>query len=163
VTAVEELEGSQLAAWRQLQLMHFQLTAKLNRELAGQTGLSYPDFLVLAVVRDRPEGRMRAFELGNELGWEKSRVSHHVARMGERGLVKRERCATDQRGAFVVITTKGRKAIEAALPVHVGNVRRHFLDLVTDAELRTLSTVAGRVLGKLAENEVGEGDGADRP
>jgi hypothetical protein len=60
-------------------------------------------------------------------------------------------------------STKGRKAIEAALPVHVGNVRRHFLDLVTDAELRTLSTVAGRVLGKLAENEVGEGDGADRP
>ena len=163
MTVGEALDRSQLAAWRQLQLMHFQLTAKLNRELAGQTGLSYPDFLVLAVVRDRPEGRMRAFELGNELGWENSRVSHHVARMGERGLVKRERCATDQRGAFVVITTKGRKAIEAALPLHVGNVRRHFLDLVTDAELRTLSTVAGRVLGKLAEDEAGEGDGADRP
>lgn len=150
---VGKLDESQLAAWRQLQLMHFQLTARLNRELAGQTGLSYPDFLVLAVVRDRPDGRMRAFALGNELGWEKSRVSHHVARMAERGLVKRERCATDHRGAFVVITTKGRKAIEAAWPLHVGNVHRHFLDLVTTAELRMMSAVAGRVLGQLAEDE----------
>ncbi len=100
---------------------------------------------------------MRAFELGNELGWEKSRVSHHVARMVQRGLVKREPCETDHRGAFVVLTTKGRKAIEAAAPVHVGNVRRLFVDLVTASELRTLSAVAHRVLENLAADEAGDG------
>ena len=161
MAAVSELDESQLAAWRQLQLMHFQLAAKLSRELAGQTGLSYQDYLVLAVLRDRPDARMRAFELGNELGWEKSRVSHHVARMVERGLVTRERCLTDQRGAFVVLTDKGRKAIEAAAPLHVGNVRRHFVDVVTAAELRTMSAVARRVLEKLAGDEPGGGDGRE--
>lgn len=153
MSASEELDESQLAAWRQLQLMHFQLSARLSRELSAQTGLSYQDYLVLVVLRDRPEGRMRAFELGNELGWEKSRVSHHVARMAERGLVTRERCLTDQRGAFVVLTTKGRKAIETAAPLHAGNVRRHFVDLVTVAELETMSAVARRVLEKLAADE----------
>jgi DNA-binding MarR family transcriptional regulator len=159
VAVAEELDESQVAAWRHLQLMHFQLTARLNRELAGQTGLSYPDFLVLAVLRDRPDGRMRAFELGKELGWEKSRVSHHVARMLERGLVKRERCTADQRGAFVVVTAKGRKAIEVAAPLHLDNVRRHFVDLVTDAELATLSTVARRVLERLALDAAADCDG----
>lgn len=158
----DQLDESQVAAWRHLQLMHFQLTARLNRELAGQTGLSYPDFLVLAVLRDRPDRQMRAFELGNELGWEKSRVSHHVGRMQDRGLVEKQRCEIDQRGAFVTITAKGRKAIEAAAPLHLGNVRRHFVDLVSDAELATLSAVARRVLEKLALEEAGESEVADR-
>jgi DNA-binding MarR family transcriptional regulator len=157
VAAVGELEESQLSAWRQLQLMHFQLSAKLSRELAARTGLSYQDYLVLAVVYDRYERRMRAFELGSELGWEKSRVSHHVARMTERGLLRKEKCLTDQRGAFVVVTAKGRKAFDAAAPLHMGNVRRHFIDLVSSAELRTMSAVARRVLEKLATEQAGDG------
>ncbi len=161
MAAVRELDESPLATWREMQRMHFQLTAKLSRDLAGQTGLSYQDYLVLVVLRDRPENRMRAFELGNELAWEKSRVSHHVARMEQRGLVGREKCATDHRGAFVVLTGKGHRAIEAAAPLHVANVRRHFVDLVTAGELRTLSAVARRVLEKLAADEAGPGGGPD--
>ena len=131
--------------------MHLQLTATLSRELAEASGLSYQDYLVLAALTDRPGGRMRAFELGRELGWEKSRLSHHIARMVERGLVRRERCETDQRGAFVVVTKRGRKAIEAAAPGHVEGVRRHFIDLLSPTELEALSTVAGRVLEKLGQ------------
>ncbi|HEX2042870.1 MAG TPA: MarR family winged helix-turn-helix transcriptional regulator [Acidimicrobiales bacterium] len=159
--AVGKLEDWQLAAWRQLQRMHFQLTAKLSRELAAQTGLSYQDYLVLFVLRDRPEHRMRAFELGNELAWEKSRLSHHVARMEQRGLVRREKCATDHRGAFVVLTARGRKAIEVAAPLHESNVRRHFVDLVAPDELRTLSEAARRVLEKLAADDAGPRGGTD--
>jgi DNA-binding MarR family transcriptional regulator len=150
VTDVRWLNAKELEAWRRLLLMHLQLTATLSRELAEASGLSYPDYLVLAALTDRPDGRMRAFELGRELGWEKSRLSHHVARMVERGLVRRERCETDQRGAFVVVTRRGRKAIESAAPGHVEGVRRHFIDLLSPTELETLSTVAGRVLDKLS-------------
>ena len=149
---VRWLDENELEAWRRLQLMHLQLTAALSRELAGASALSYQDYLVLAALTDRPDGRMRAFELGRELGWEKSRLSHHVARMVERGLVRREKCETDQRGAFVIVTKQGHKAIEAAAPGHVEGVRRHFMDLLTPAELETLSTVARRVLDKLAGN-----------
>lgn len=152
MTDVRWLDEKELEAWRRLLLMQLQLTATLNRELAERSGLSYPDYLVLAALTDRPDGRMRAFELGRQLGWEKSRLSHHVARMVERGLVRREKCETDQRGAFVAVTKKGRRAIEAAAPGHVEAVRRHFMDLLTPTELKTLSTVAGRVLDKLADD-----------
>lgn len=148
---VRWLDPDEREAWRNLQLMQFQLTATLSHELAETSGLSYQDYLVLAALTDRPQGRMRAFELGRELGWEKSRLSHHISRMVERGLVTREKCDTDQRGAFVVVTRQGRKAIEAAAPGHVAGVRRHFIDHVTPTQLRTLSTVARTVLGKLAD------------
>lgn len=52
---------------------------------------------------DRSDGRMRLFELVAVLGWEKSRLSHHVARMAARGLVTEEKCDTDRRGAFVAV------------------------------------------------------------
>ncbi|MDQ3680060.1 MAG: MarR family transcriptional regulator [Actinomycetota bacterium] len=155
MTGARWLDVDELHAWRMLQLMQLQLTATLSRELAEASGPSYQDYLVLAALTDRPGGRMRAFELGRELGWEKSRLSHHVARMVERGLVRRERCQTDQRGAFVVVTKQGRKAIEGAAPGHVQGVRRHFIDLVSPSELEMLSTVAARVLEKLADDDAG--------
>jgi DNA-binding MarR family transcriptional regulator len=70
--------------------------------------------------------------------------------MVERGFVDREKCETDKRGAFVVVTPRGWQAIEAAAPGHVAGVRRHFIDLLRPAQLRSLSTIAGTVLDALA-------------
>jgi len=143
---VRWLDEQEAQAWRRLQLMQLQLTAALSRQLAETSGLSFQDYLVLAALSDRCDGRMRAFELGRELGWEKSRLSHHISRMGERGFVTRQQCCTDRRGAFVAITEQGRKAIEAAAPGHVSVVRRRFIDLLTPAQLKTLSAIAATVL-----------------
>ncbi len=96
---------------------------------------------------------MRAFELGNELGWERSRVSHHLARMVERGLVRRERGETDQRDAFVVLPSKGRGAIAASAPLHAYKVRRRLVELVTAHQRRGLNAVAHRALEKLADDD----------
>ena len=81
-----------------------------------------------------------------ELGWEKSRASHHVSRMASRGLVDKQRCDEDRRGAFVAITPAGRTAIEEAAPGHVRAVRELFVDLLTPAQLDALSAIADRVL-----------------
>jgi len=151
MTDVRWLATEEQEAWRRLQLMQLQLTAKLSRELAADSGLSYQDYMVLVALTDQIDGRMRAFELGRELGWEKSRLSHHISRMVERGLVTRERCHTDQRGAFVVVTKRGRRAIEAAAPGHVAGVRRHFIDLLSPSQLTTLGEIAGTVLDNLAD------------
>ncbi len=136
-------------AWRALSLMHRQLIAALGCELAT-VGLSYPDYSVLAALAERGDGRARVVELGDQLGWEKSRASHHVSRMHERGLVNKERCPTDHRGSYVVLTAEGRRAVERAAPVHARVVRRHFVDLVTPAQLRTVRDVADVVLARLA-------------
>jgi DNA-binding MarR family transcriptional regulator len=143
-------------AWRALQFMQMRLERELARQLAADSGLSYPDYLVLVALTDRPEGRMRLFELGEVLGWEKSRASHHVARMVERGLVRKEKCDADRRGFYVVVTARGRREIEAAAPGHVAAVRRLFVDRLSPEQLDALGDAAETVLAGLdvpAEND----------
>lgn len=158
MTSVRWLDEDELRAWRQLQIMQAQLAAVLGRELVESTGLSYVDYLVLAALTDRPDGRMRAFELGRELGWEKSRLSHHVSRMADRGLVEKQKCSADRRGSHVAITKAGRKAIEAAAPGHVASVRQRFIDRLTREQILTLDAISATVLAGLADEcEVPEG------
>ena len=158
-TTTRWLSDEEVGTWRNFSLMQLQLFALLGRELSAD-GLSYPDYVVLASLSDRDERGARPVELGRELGWEKSRVSHHIARMERRGLVERVRCPTDQRGWFVSMTDEGRDAIAAAAPGHVEVVRRHFIDLLTPAQLATLDTIATTVLANLpdAARTVGTGD-----
>src|SRR5665811_4538 len=113
------LNEAEEQAWRSLQFMQMRLTAELARQLAESSSLSYPDYIVLVALTAQPDGRSRIFEVANEIGWEKSRLSHHIGRMVERGLVTREKCDSDRRGAFVVITKQGRRELEAAAPGHV--------------------------------------------
>lgn len=150
MSGVGWLEPEEYAAWRGLQRMQLQLTGRLSRELALDSGLSYQDYAVLVVLTDQPDDRMRVLALGHELGWEKSRLSHHLSRMTARGLVRRERCSSDQRGAFVVVTSAGRRAIEAAAPGHVAAVRKYFVDPLTPAQLRALTSITQGVLDALA-------------
>ena len=145
------LDEEELRAWRGLQLMQNQLSAALGRELMEASGLSYVDYLVLAALTDRPDGRMRAFELARQLGWEKSRLSHHISRMEERRLVERQKCSEDRRGAHIAVTKLGRKAIETAAPGHVASVRRRFLDRLSKQQVRTLAELSDTVLAGLAE------------
>lgn len=138
-------------AWRAFVRLHERLGGRLGRMLQSESKVSSADFAVLVHLTDSPEGRQRYQDLARALEWEKSRMSHHIARMAGRGMVVREECPEDGRGAFVVITDVGRAAIEAAAPRHVEAVRELFMDHVTPAELRVLADVSERVISKLDE------------
>jgi DNA-binding MarR family transcriptional regulator len=143
------LSGREERAWRALQFMQMRLEGELARQLAAESGLSYPDYLVLVALTDSTDGQLRAFELGEILGWEKSRLSHHVARMADRDLVKKVKCESDRRGAYVAVTKAGRRALEAAAPGHVAAVRRLFVDPLTPAQLDAIGDAAETVLAAL--------------
>lgn len=149
-------------AWRSLQTMQMRLTAALARQLAADSSLSYADYVVLVALTAEPEGRTRANELGRSIGWEQSRLSHHVARMVERGLVRKEKCPSDQRGSFVVVTAEGRRQIADAAPGHVEAVRRLFVDRLTVEEIDVVARVSEKVLAGLesAPECTGSEDGA---
>jgi DNA-binding MarR family transcriptional regulator len=138
-------------AWRALQFMQMRLEGELARQLAADSGLSYPDYLVLVALTDRPDGRMRLFELASVLGWEKSRLSHHVARMVDRRLVTKKRCGDDRRGAYVAVTARGRREIEAAAPGHVAAVRRLFVDRLSPDQLDVIADAAEIVLAAFTD------------
>jgi len=135
--------------WRSYVRMHAQLLRHLNRQLQADSDLSLQDYEVLVHLSEAEAGRLRAFELGTALQWEKSRLSHHLSRMEKRGLVAREDCTTDARGAFVVITRAGRTAIELTAPAHVAEVRKVFLDALTPEQLDTLGIISDAVLARL--------------
>ena len=125
--------------------MQARLVGELARQLTSESGLSYPDYVVLVALTDRPDGRMRLFELGKFLDWEKSRLSHHLTRMANRGLITKEPCDEDRRGAHIVITAQGRSAIAAAAPGHLASVRRLFIDLLTPAQIDAMAEIADTV------------------
>lgn len=137
-------------AWRGLLRMTSQLNARMNRQLLQDYGVSLADYDVLVVLSEAPEGRLRVFEVADALAWEQSRVSHQLARMQRRGLVAREGCASDARGAFAVLTEAGRAAIERAAPAHVETVRQLVFDGLTHDQLAALTEITTRVLDRLA-------------
>jgi DNA-binding MarR family transcriptional regulator len=149
VGEVRWLDEEEQTAWRSLITLHARLHAQLARELAAVSDLTYGDYGVLVRLTDRAEFRARLFELADDLGWERSRVSHQVSRMVTRGLVRKERCDDDRRGAWVVLTERGRAAIESAAPNHVASVRRLFVDRLTPTELTSLTTLAQKILPHL--------------
>lgn len=145
------LDDHEQHAWRRYLDMQAQLQARLHRELQRESSLSLADFDVLVALTDRPDRRIRVLELAEALQWEKSRLSHHLVRMERRGLIERQDCPDDARGAFVVLTDDGRRAIEGAAPAHVETVRRLVFDGLDATQVQTLADIAEIVLGRLRD------------
>lgn len=140
-------------AWRGYEALSTQLSALLHKSLVRNTGLSLSDYAVLVHLSESPEDRLRAYELGTALQWEKSRLSHHLRRMEKRGLVERRTCESDGRGLFVALTPQGRQAIEEAAPLHVADVRAFLIDQLTPAQLESLAEITEKVLAGLPPDE----------
>jgi DNA-binding MarR family transcriptional regulator len=151
VDDVRWLNEVEFRAWIGYRRMRGRLDLRLARDLADDSGLSEPDYDVLSSLGDAEGSRERLTDLAARMLWSKSRLSHHISRMQARGLVVKEDCADDGRGAVVVLTAKGRQTIEAAAPAHVASVRRNFVDLLTEDELATLGDIAERVIARLAD------------
>ena len=143
------LNDEEQRAWRSLMTMQDDLVEFIDRRLRTESGLSHADYKVLAHLSEAPDHRLRSFELGELLRWEKGRLSQHLGRMQTRGLVTRERCETDQRGAVVVITAQGSELIAAAAVRHVADVRDAVVDQLTEAELLTLAVIGDKVRERL--------------
>ena len=142
------LDEDEERVWRRWLRLNAELTAALHRQLQAEAGLSMSDYEVLVDLTDDPAGRVRVSELAHLLQWERSRVSHHVTRMERRGLVEREECPDDGRGAYVAITPAGRTAIERAAPGHARAVRRLVFDALQADEVRSLETAIDKLLAQ---------------
>ncbi|GHH91584.1 MarR family winged helix-turn-helix transcriptional regulator [Streptomyces capillispiralis] len=140
------LDHEEKAAWDNFIRMQEQLIGRLSRHLQADSGMSAADYIVLVSLTERGDGRMRFLDLAKLVEWEKSRMSHQVTRMAKRGLVAREECPDDGRGAFIVATPAGYRAIQEAAPQHVEHVRRLFIDALTPNQLSTLARLSKRVL-----------------
>jgi DNA-binding MarR family transcriptional regulator len=119
--------------------VQLRMNYEMNRQLQRDSDLSLADYHVLNALTDAPDGRLQVSDLAALIGWERSRASHQLRRLCERGLAERVPSGVDGRATDAILTKKGREAITAAAPGHVELVRRLFFDPLPDELLPCLT------------------------
>ena len=135
--------------WRAFFVMRRQLDITLERRLQADAGISPADYEILMALCDDSTRRLRAGQIGDLIGGEKSRVSHQITRMEQRGLLKREECDADARGVWVVLTAEGERAVSNADDDRRDAIREYFFDVLSPDEKSVLQNVSRRVLDKI--------------
>jgi DNA-binding MarR family transcriptional regulator len=143
----DQLTPSESAAWRGLLRAHSALVKTLDGELESAHGLALSSFEVLARVEQSDGGRMRMCELAESVLLSRSGLTRLVDRLERDGLVARDICEHDARGAFAVLTDAGASALTAARVTYRASVRRYFAGRFTDTELNTLASLFERLHG----------------
>lgn len=145
------LSDDEQRAWRAYRRTVLLVDSALARELSQQCGLSMPDYQVLSALSEAEGRRRRLTELAGQMQWSPSRLSHHVTRMEQRGLVTRTGCSNDLRGAYIVLSDHGWQAVRDAAPGHVASVREHLIDLLSSDEIAALSSIGEKVAAHFGE------------
>jgi DNA-binding MarR family transcriptional regulator len=110
---------------------------------------------VLLALREANGARLRSSELAATIDWERSRLSHHLGRMERRGLIRRDDCATDSRGAEISLTPSGAAAFRRASAPHLRAIKQYFVDGLTPEQLEALASVL-QALQRHLHDEVNE-------
>lgn len=126
-----ELTDDEIRLWRAWKGATEVVRRRVADDIAAATGLSDPDFDVLSRLIHLGEGTLRQNQLAASMDWHRSRLSHQLSRMEQRGQVVR---SSEGGGVAVTITDAGRAAIDAARPVHAEAVRKHLSGLVPDGQ-----------------------------
>ena len=143
------LTKEQQAHWRSWLTASTSLREQLSRELQELHGLTITDYEILVRLSESENNSIRMSDLATQTLLSRSRLSHQVDRMEAAGLVSREASPDDRRGQLAVLTTAGTRALVAAAPDHVTGVRKHLVDLLTDAEYKALGSAAKKIADHL--------------
>lgn len=143
------LDERERLLWKAYRDLFQELSTVLHDQLLSDAGLSGSEYAVLVELSHAPDCVLRARELGSELGWDRSRLSHLVRRMEHRRLVAREECEEDGRGSMVRLTDEGRATVDGVAPEHSEAIRRYFFNPLSKDELGTFATVIDRLRDNL--------------
>jgi DNA-binding MarR family transcriptional regulator len=134
--------SAELRAWREFIETVEALSWRLASRLQSESSLSPGDYQVLLALSEADGHRMRPSEIAALIGWERSRLSHHLGRMEKRGLISRDPCAADGRGAEVVLTRDGSDCFRRATIPHLRAVRELFIDALSPQQLAAAEDIA---------------------
>ena len=143
------LDAEEQKAWRAWLYSTTLLQDRLERDLTHSTGISSAYYEILVQLSEAPDRRMRMSQLADRCLASRSRLSHAVSRLEERGWVAREVCVEDGRGQLAVLTDVGFAALEAAAPVHVTSVREHLFDQLSPAQIAAMRDIGETLLRHL--------------
>jgi DNA-binding MarR family transcriptional regulator len=145
------LDEDEMAAWLPLVRLLTALPQSLDTQLREEAGISHLYYQVLVMLSASPDGALRMTEIARTTGMSLSRLSRAVASLEERGWVERRPCPDDRRGQVAHLLPPGRRALEAAAPGHVAEVRRRVFDHLSPEQVRQLRGIAEQLLAAAPE------------
>ena len=143
------LDEDQQRAWRAWLTVAELLPPALDAQLQRDSGLSHAAYIVMAMLSESPDRSRRMSDLARRANQTQSRLSHTVARLEQRGWVRRERSADDGRGNVAVLTDAGWDVVRSAAPGHVAAVRAAVFDVLTPEQTRAFEEALQRVVDRL--------------
>ena len=143
------LDAEEQKAWRAWLYSTQLLTERLNAELQHDTGIPHAYYEILVQLSETPQRMLRMSELADRCLSSRSRLSHAVSRLEERGWIRRRTCEDDARGQLAVLTDEGFAALEAAAPVHVASVRRNLFDQLSPEQVAAMRDIGETLLRHL--------------
>jgi DNA-binding MarR family transcriptional regulator len=146
MTNYTALTGEEFEAWRAFYWMRRGLDRALDIQLQQDSQVSASEYEVLLVLDQATDRQLRIRDIALVIGWEKSRVSHLVARMEKRELLGRAECPADLRGSLITLTAKGRRVVIGATRGHVAAIREYFFDVLQDDDVERLTRISQRVV-----------------
>lgn len=138
------LSPTEEAAWRKYIVASRRLYEALDEDLAAH-GLSLSDYEILVHLSDAKDRSLRMSDLADKTILSRSRLSHRIKYMEGKGWVERQKCDSDKRGTWAVMTTKGWNAIVKAAPDHVESIRNRFIDQISKADQANIATAFEKV------------------
>lgn len=147
-----QLSERELRAWRGLLRVHGCLSKALDAQLDAEHRLPLVSYEVLGVLAESDGEKMRMCDLATSVVLSRSGLTRLVDRLERDGLLARETCASDARGAFAKLTPAGRTKLQDARATHLALIRALFLEHVTAEEQEVLAGVWERVLGGLGRS-----------
>src|SRR5712692_2492493 len=139
------LTAEEQHAWRLFVQACESVFAAADAQLVRDSGIPHGYYEILVHLSEAPGKALRMTQLARASTYSKSRLSHAVARLEERGWVRRRECPTDRRGQIAQLTDEGFAALAAAAPGHVGQVRKSLIDVLTPEQLRQLGEISAAI------------------
>ncbi|MCW2494828.1 MarR family transcriptional regulator [Jatrophihabitans sp.] len=152
--ATRWLSTDEQLAWRAYLEATTLLFDALDRQLQRDSGIPHGYYEILVRLSEEESRTLRMSELADATRSSRSRLSHAVARLEDRGWVERQDCATDRRGQLAVLTDTGVAALEAAAPGHVSAVRDFVIDRLSPEQIEQLREIGTAIVGGLSQDSV---------
>ncbi|MDQ2748020.1 MAG: MarR family transcriptional regulator [Actinomycetota bacterium] len=149
VNSTRWLEPDEQDAWRSFLEATLLLFDALDRQMQQDSGMPHAYYEILVRLSETEGRNMRMSELAVATRSSRSRLSHAIDRLQERGWVDRADCPTDRRGQLAHLTEKGFAVLAAAAPSHVGMVRHHVIDRLTPDQIAQLTAISNSIIAGL--------------
>jgi DNA-binding MarR family transcriptional regulator len=149
------LSPEERAAWLATSALMMRLPGALDSRLLRESGLSFYEYMVLAMLSEHPDRSLRMSQLAGLTSGSLSRLSHVARRLEEQGLLTRTRLPGPGRPTLATLTDAGWARVVGAAPGHVRDVRELLVDALSAEDLAALERVGRAVNERLDADPVG--------